>query len=130
MPARRRICRNISPSLHRAADAAGAGCRYAWFGYGQCSVVSSWPAPCAAALGLRDGSIAQRPDKRRTIAAAAERLCRIFLSAGGKCRRDLSHEARHLILHLGVRLEADVEIEDHLLEACGLHLLQSVDDPC
>src|SRR3981081_3501312 len=42
--------------------------------------------------------------------------------------RDLAHEAIHLVLYLLVRLEPDVEIEDHLGEAGGLHLFQGVDD--
>src|SRR5215831_1435541 len=45
-----------------------------------------------------------------------------------KRRRDLLHEALHLLFHLSVRLQADVEIENHLLEACGLHLFQGVYD--
>src|SRR5262245_38285275 len=36
--------------------------------------------------------------------------------------RHFAHEAVHLLLHLRVRLEADVEIEDHLGEARRLDL--------
>ncbi len=41
---------------------------------------------------------------------------------------DLAHESVHLVLHLLVRLEAHVEIEDHLGEPGGLDFLQAVDD--
>src|SRR5215475_3755310 len=41
----------------------------------------------------------------------------------------LAHEAVHLVLDLLVRLEADVEVQDHLVEAGGLDLLERIDDP-
>src|SRR5260370_33867894 len=39
-------------------------------------------------------------------------------------RRDIFHEARHLVLHLGVRLESNIEIEDDLLESGSFDFLQ------
>src|SRR5215470_12127211 len=49
-------------------------------------------------------------------------LRRARLRRARECRRDVAHEAIHLLLHLRVRLEADVEVEDHLVEPCGLDL--------
>ena len=43
-------------------------------------------------------------------------------------RRHFGHEAGHLVLHLRVRLQADVEVEDHLGETRGLDLLQRLGD--
>src|ERR1051326_9511567 len=42
--------------------------------------------------------------------------------------RHLAHEAVHLLLHLRVRLHADVEIEDHFGEAGRFDLLERVGD--
>lgn len=44
-------------------------------------------------------------------------------------RRHLPHEAVHLVLDLRVRLEAEIEVEDHLVEAGRLDLaLERIDD--
>ena len=36
-----------------------------------------------------------------------------------KGRGDFGHKTRHFFFHLGVRLEADVEVQNHLVEAGG-----------
>src|SRR5260221_7818284 len=41
---------------------------------------------------------------------------------------DLFHEPVHLLLDHRMRLVADVEVEDHFLDAAFLHLLQRLDD--
>ena len=46
------------------------------------------------------------------------------LSHACERRRDFGHEARHLVLDLIVRLQPDVEVEDHLGESGRLDLLQ------
>src|SRR5712692_895177 len=46
----------------------------------------------------------------------------------GEMGCDLVHEAMHLLLDQRVRLVADVEVQDHLLDAAFLHLLQRLDD--
>src|SRR5207249_2560075 len=43
-------------------------------------------------------------------------------------RGDLLHEAVHLLLHQGMRLVADVEVEDDLLDAGLLHFFERLDD--
>ncbi len=44
--------------------------------------------------------------------------------------RDLGHEARHLVLHARVRLQAEIEVEDHLVEAGALDLRLQVSAIC
>jgi len=48
--------------------------------------------------------------------------------AFGKGRSDLGHEPRHFVFDLGMRLQADIEIEDDLVEPGGLDLLQGLYD--
>src|SRR6202008_3596353 len=55
-------------------------------------------------------------------------LRRVHLRRTAKSRRHFAHEARHLILDLTVRLQTDVEIKDHFVEAGGLDLLQNFGD--
>src|SRR5271157_3123836 len=50
------------------------------------------------------------------------------LAGAGEMWRHLGHEARHLVLDLAVGLLADVEIQDHLVEAGVLDLLQDLGD--
>ena len=39
-------------------------------------------------------------------------------------RRHFRHEPRHLVLYLGMRLQPDIEIQDHLVETRRLHFFQ------
>src|SRR5262249_28008940 len=59
---------------------------------------------------------------------AVVRSCRTPLMSSLERRSHLAHEALHLFFRLRVRLQADVEVEDHLREAGGLDLLQRVGD--
>src|SRR6185436_1698163 len=70
--------------------------------------------------------------KRRAKSSRPSRRCsRAKSTIGLELRRDLGHEAGHLVLHARVRLEAEIEIEDHLVEACALDLgLQRVGNLC
>src|SRR5262249_16727678 len=54
--------------------------------------------------------------------------CLLFVGAVGR-RGGLLHEASHLVRHLLVRLQAHVEIKNHLGESGGLDLLQRIHDP-
>src|SRR6266545_7124129 len=75
---------------------------------------------------------AARLDQPRTRAARRDpprTLCGALLVGAVKGGRHLAHEARHLVLHLLVRLEPDVEVENYLGESGGLHFLQGVRDP-
>ncbi len=58
--------------------------------------------------------------KRRAAALGGCRLA--------EGRRHLCHEAGHLVLDLGVRLQADIEIKDDLVEPGGLDFFQGIDD--
>ncbi|MDE2165174.1 MAG: hypothetical protein KGJ66_02395 [Alphaproteobacteria bacterium] len=49
-------------------------------------------------------------------------------NAGATCSAKRAISSFTLVLHLLVRLQADVEIEDHLAESGGLDLLQRVGD--
>src|SRR6476646_11854065 len=42
--------------------------------------------------------------------------------------RHLAHEALHLVLDLLVRLQPDIEVEDHLVKSGGFYLLERVRD--
>ena len=72
-----------------------------------------------AYLERRDGPFQPEPmgprsaKGRRGAGGEGERLER---------RRHLGHEARHLVLHARVRLEAEIEVEDHLVEARAFDL--------
>src|SRR5262249_35068183 len=57
---------------------------------------------------------------------AVVRSCRTPLMSSLERRSHLAHEALHLFFHLRVRLQAAVEVEDHLREAGGLDLRQRV----
>src|SRR5438067_6663205 len=46
----------------------------------------------------------------------------------GESGRDLGGKARHLVLDLRVRLQPDIDVEDHLVEPGPLDLLQRVSD--
>ena len=59
-------------------------------------------------------------------APALRRLPLFVLARKG--RRDVAHEAVHLFFHLRVRLQADIEIENDLVEAGGLDLFQHLGD--
>ena len=68
-----------------------------------------------ASFGIRDHDIV---DTRLPAARLLDRLGNQRFALEG--RRDLLHEALHLLLHHGVRLGAVVEVEDHLGDA-GSH---------
>ncbi len=55
-------------------------------------------------------------------------LRRVDLRRAAEGRRDFGHETRHLVLDLIVRLQADIEIKDHFVEAGRLDLLQNFGD--
>jgi len=60
------------------------------------------------------------------------RLCRnSSLTSGSAVGEDrcLGHEPRHFVFDLGMRFQADIEIEDDLVEIGGLDLLQGQSDP-
>src|SRR5437588_11332614 len=62
----------------------------------------------------------------RTAATGKRRPAALRPRGLGEGGRDFGHKARHLVLDLRVRLQADIEIEDDLVETGGLHLFQSV----
>ena len=71
----------------------------------------------------RDGGVAAS----KTARTEGDQAARVA-GRGRKGGRDLAHEAVHLLLDLAVRLQADIEIEDDLVEARGLDLLQGLGD--
>src|SRR5690242_11581702 len=48
--------------------------------------------------------------------------------SGNKRWRHLGHETGHLLFHLGVRLQADIEVEDHLIESGRLDAFECLGD--
>src|SRR5689334_4795596 len=48
--------------------------------------------------------------------------------SGNKRRRHLGHETGYLLLHLSVRFQANIEVEDHLIKSRRLDPLQRLSD--
>ena len=64
----------------------------------------------------------------RTAAAGKRRAADLRDRRLGKGGRDFGHEAGHLVLDLRMRLQADIEVEDDLVETGRLDLFQRVGD--
>src|SRR5512144_1613508 len=56
--------------------------------------------------------------------AARQSLGRPLLVRTVEGGRHLAHESLHLVLDLLVRLQPDIEVEDHLVKSGGFHLLE------
>src|SRR5262249_15202031 len=117
--------RYILLSAGRADCAAAASCRCAWSGCDRCS--AGWSMRflrvrrcrpmrrsralrirLSSSLALREVLVSRqycRPLRRFLLVRAVEGGC------------DLLHKAGHFVLHLLVRLEAHVEIENHFRES-------------
>src|SRR5262249_1948468 len=131
---------HILPSADRADCAAVASCRYASSGCDRYFPGCSPLFPPSLSLPSMRHSRVPRirlfsppsvfvrplPSPNRQHDRCLGRLLLVRAVEGG-C--DLRHEAVHLVLHLLVRLEADVEVKDHLRKSGGLHLLERIHDP-
>src|SRR5260221_6226895 len=103
--------------------------------------VSPTRLPSGARAVTRHTPVAKQPSalrKSRASCCAFSRATTSSHTSGGlfhalqvlalEMRRDLLHEPVHLLLDHVVRLVADVEVEDHFLDAGLLDLLQRLDD--
>ncbi len=90
------------------------------------ATVRAWPIPRCALTGCGVVRGARRCVQTWTRTASwPVRCCASALER----RSHLLGKACHLVLYLGVRLQADVEIQDHFVEASSFHTLEHVGDP-